>query len=171
MIDVEGLNNDFHTVVTTLTITYKRSNALPAGTEGADGCNTVAQHLLLDFLADRYQQRDPALCASARSFLSCRLFAEELTGVRSAGSTPSGHQQSQMLQRYHTLAEQLDKGLKCSMDAGHIIQHYMVMIGMLFQRAQRRAQSFQHNAVFERSCTVCTILNACRVGNTSTGKS
>lgn len=96
------------------------SNCLPAGTEGADGCHTVAQHLLLDFLADRQQQRDAALSTSARSFLTCRLFADELTALRSAGNTPSATRQCQMLQRYHTLAEQLDKGLKCTINAGKL---------------------------------------------------
>lgn len=108
-------------VTTTITVTYQSSYGLPAGTEEAEGGNTVAQHLLLDFLADRHQQRDPALSTSARSFLTCRLFADELTALRSAGSTPSGDHQSQMLRRYHTLAEQLDKGLKCSINAGHIV--------------------------------------------------
>lgn len=115
----------------------QHSNDPPAGAEGGDGCNTVAQHLLLDFLADRFQQRDQALFNSARSFLTCRLFADELTGLRSAGSTPSGDQQLQMLRRYHTLAEQLDKGLKCTINAGKIAQHHVAVTGMfLFQPAQ-----------------------------------
>ena len=97
-------------------------NSLEAGGEGADGCNTVPQHLLLDFLADRHQQKDPALSTSARSFLTCRLFADELTALRSANSTPSSDRQSQMLQRHHTLAEQLDKGLKSTMDAGDLVE-------------------------------------------------
>lgn len=90
---------------------------MTAGTEGADASHTVAQHLLLDFLAERQQQRDTALSCSARSFLTCRLFADELTALRSAG-TPTSAGQSQMLQRYQTLAEHLDKGLKCAMNAG-----------------------------------------------------
>ena len=92
-------------------------HCLTAGTEEGDGSHTVAQHLLLDFLADRQQQRDPALASSARSFLTCRLFADELTALRAAG-TPSSERQSQVLQRYQTLTEQLNKGLKCDMNAG-----------------------------------------------------
>ena len=87
------------------------------GAEGADDSNTVAQHLLLDFLADRHQQKDAALFTSARSFLTCRLFADELTVLRSAG-TSSNEQQLQLLRRYQTLTEQLDKGHKSGMDAG-----------------------------------------------------
>ena len=101
-----------------------------AGTEGADGSSTVAQHLLLDFLADRQQQRDTALSTSARSFLTCRLFADELTGLRSAG-TPSSERQSQMLRRYQALAEQLGKGLKCGMSAGNLVDHNMALRVML----------------------------------------
>lgn len=90
---------------------------MAAGTEAAGDSNTVAQHLLLDFLADCHQQKDAALAASACSFLTCRLFADELTGLRPAGAS-AGEQQLQLLRRYQTLAEQLGKGLKCSMDAG-----------------------------------------------------
>lgn len=91
---------------------------LAAGTEeGTADSNAVAQYLLLDFLADRQQQKDAALSASASSFLTCRLFADELTALRSAG-TASGDQQLQLLRRYQSLAEQLGKGLKCAMNAG-----------------------------------------------------
>ena len=96
---------------------FSQCHGVTADTEGADGFHTVAQHMLLDFLADRQQQRDTALSCSARSFLTCRLFADELTALRSAGA-PSSERQSQMLQRYQTLTEQLDKGLKCAMNAG-----------------------------------------------------
>lgn len=137
-------------------------NGLLAGAEGADGCNTVAQHLLLDFLADRHQQRDPALSTSARSFLTSRLLADELTALRSAGSTPSGGQQSQMLQRYHTLAQQLDKGLKCTMNAGALAQHSVGLISMVtIECPQGRAQCFQHDATVERPRSVCTYMHEC----------
>ena len=94
----------------------QRYLAAETGEATADS-NTVAQRLLLDFLADCHQQKDAALSASASSFLTCRLFADELTALRSAG-TPDGDQQLQLLRRYQALADQLGKGLKCAMNAG-----------------------------------------------------
>ncbi len=77
----------------------------------------MAQHLLLDFLADRHQQKDTALSASARSFLTCRLFADELTSLRAAAA-PSMQQQAHLLVRYQGTAEQLEKGLVCDLNTG-----------------------------------------------------
>lgn len=77
----------------------------------------VAQHLLLDFLADRHQQKDTALSLSARTFLTCRLFADELTSLRAAAALTQ-HQQAQLLVKYHNTSEQLEKGLVCDLNAG-----------------------------------------------------
>ncbi len=77
----------------------------------------VAQHLLLDFLADRHQQKDTALSLSARTFLTCRLFADELTSLRAAAALTQ-QQQAQLLVKYHNTSEQLEKGLVCDMNAG-----------------------------------------------------
>ena len=77
----------------------------------------VAQHLLLDFLADRHQQKDTALSLSARTFLTCRLFADELTSLRAAAALTQ-QQQAQLLVKYHNTSEQLEKGLVCDLNAG-----------------------------------------------------
>ena len=77
----------------------------------------MAQHLLLDFLADRHQQKDTALSASATTFLTCRLFADELTGIRAAAALTQ-QRQAQLLVQYQNTSEQLDKGLVCDLNAG-----------------------------------------------------
>lgn len=93
------------------------------GAEAGSESHVVAQHLLLDFLADRHQQKDAALSASARSFLTCRLFADELTAVRDvADAAPSNKQQSQLLLRYQNTKEQLEKGLVCELEAGRVAE-------------------------------------------------
>jgi len=77
----------------------------------------VAQHLLLDFLADRHQHKDTALSLSARTFLTCRLFADELTSLRAAAALTQ-QQQAQLLVKYQNTSEQLEKGLVCDLNAG-----------------------------------------------------
>ena len=77
----------------------------------------MAQHLLLDFLADRHQQKDTALSASATTFLTCRLFADELTGIRAAAALTQ-QRQAQLLVQYQNTREQLEKGLVCDLNAG-----------------------------------------------------
>lgn len=82
----------------------------------------VAQHLLLDFLADRHQQKDTALSLSARTFLTCRLFADELTSLRAAAALTQ-QQQAQLLVKYHNTSEQLEKGLVCDLNAGGLASY------------------------------------------------
>ena len=88
-----------------------------AGEEASGDGHLVAQHLLLDFLADRQQQKDLALSATARSFLTCRLFADELTALR-ATAGDAKQQQSQLLARYRSTSQQFDNGCRSEMGAG-----------------------------------------------------
>ncbi|KAL0029310.1 hypothetical protein WJX79_009424 [Trebouxia sp. C0005] len=87
------------------------------GEDAGSEAHMVAQHLLLDFLADRHQQKDTALSLSARTFLTCRLFADELTSLRAAAALTQ-QQQAQLLVKYHNTSEQLEKGLVCDLNAG-----------------------------------------------------
>ncbi|KAA6428703.1 MAG: nipped-B -like [Trebouxia sp. A1-2] len=86
------------------------------GEDAGSEAHMVAQHLLLDFLADRHQQKDTALSLSARTFLTCRLFADELTSLRAAAALTQ-QQQAQLLVKYHNTSEQLEKGLVCDLNA------------------------------------------------------
>ena len=88
-----------------------------ADQEAAGNSHMVAQHLLLDYLGDRHQQKDAALSASAKSFLTCRMFADELTALRTAGGDPK-QQQAQLLARYQSTNDQLQKGVVCELNAG-----------------------------------------------------
>ncbi len=88
-----------------------------AGEDAGSEAHMVAQHLLLNFLADRHQQKDTALSLSARTFLTCRLFADELTSLRAAAALTQ-RQQAQLLVKYHNTSEQLEKGLVCDLNAG-----------------------------------------------------
>ncbi|DBA96220.1 TPA: hypothetical protein ACH3X3_002417 [Trebouxia sp. C0006] len=94
-------------------VQFAASDGEDAGSEA----HMVAQHLLLDFLADRHQQKDTALSLSARTFLTCRLFADELTSLRAAAALTQ-QQQAQLLVKYHNTSEQLEKGLVCDLNAG-----------------------------------------------------
>ncbi|DBB01136.1 TPA: hypothetical protein ACH3X1_001027 [Trebouxia sp. C0004] len=87
------------------------------GEDSGSEAHMVAQHLLLDFLADRHQQKDTALSLSARTFLTCRLFADELTSLRATAALTQ-QQQAQLLVKYHNTSEQLEKGLVCDLNAG-----------------------------------------------------
>ena len=103
---------------TPITVAPRATAAVTTAGEDASGHgNLVAQHLLLDFLADRQQQKDLALSASARSFLTCRLFADELTALR-ATAGDANQPQSQLLARYRSTSQQLDNGCRSEMGAG-----------------------------------------------------
>ena len=82
----------------------------------------VSQHLLLDYLADQSQQRDAALAESARSFLVCRMFVDELSSNHASGVSTAKLHQSDLLVQYQKILQQADKGTSCDLEAGmHLI--------------------------------------------------
>ncbi len=95
------------------------SDACNTGEDSGSEAHMVAQHLLLDFLADRHQQKDAVLSSSARTFLTCRLFADELTSLRAAAALTQ-QQQAQLLVKYQNTSEQLEKGLVCDLNTGRL---------------------------------------------------
>ena len=78
----------------------------------------VSQHLLLDYLADSGQQRDAALAESARSFLVCRMFVDDLSSIHRSGMGPAKLQQSEKLLQYQKLEQQAQKAESCDLEAG-----------------------------------------------------
>lgn len=85
----------------------------------------VSQHLLLDYLADQSQQRDAALAESARSFLVCRMFVDELSSNHASGLSTAKLHQSDLLVQYKKIMQQADKGTSCDLEAGmHLIIHW-----------------------------------------------
>lgn len=78
----------------------------------------VSQHLLLDWLADHSQQRDAALAESARSFLVCRMFVDDLSSLQHSGMVSAKLQQGEVLLRYQKVQQQSDKGANCDLEAG-----------------------------------------------------
>lgn len=89
-----------------------------SGDAGANDLYVTLQNLLLDWLADRSQQRDVALATSARSFLVCRMLVDDLSALQQAELSSAKLQQSQVLLQYQSLQQQAEKVTSCDLDAG-----------------------------------------------------
>lgn len=85
-----------------------------AGDKTSDDSYTVLQHLLLDHLADHHQQKDAALAESARTFLVCRMLADEICSNQANANSDS----TQLLHQYQMLQQQAEQGTTSDLASG-----------------------------------------------------